>query len=114
VSKERLVLDGNRVKEVLPNDIVAELDRWLRDYPAEEWSPLDREDVQRARDEIVALRTKEGETLHRLFKDELANARAEALEQAAVFVADYFEDRWAGHQCAAAIRALKDKRDAND
>jgi len=39
------------------SDIVAELDRWLMVFPAEEVpNTIGREQVQRARDEIVALR----------------------------------------------------------
>jgi hypothetical protein len=62
-------------------DIITELDRWL------EWNATfhrarddDAAMIQRARDEIVALRTQEGETLHRLYKGALANARAEERE----------------------------------
>lgn len=89
-------------------DIVAELDRWLEVERRQHHVPPDGAGliavakVERARDEIVALRR----TI-RLGPDLPALARDEALEEAARVVEDYFNPETCG-PCAAAIRALKD------
>jgi len=104
-------------------DIVAELDAWLADTPRIGQAAIERSRmIQRARDEIVALRAetdREGSLLERQSKT-LTAVRAEALEEAAqacqALPAEYplplFDgDLWAGcrRRFSAAIRALKDK-----
>jgi hypothetical protein len=89
---------------VTDRDIVAELDRWLKlDMPGD-----DRGVLQRARDEIVALRddrnahaAREAGVLARI-------AWVEALEEAARVADGYCTERT--DSVAAAIRALKEKR----
>jgi len=87
-------------------DIVAELDRWLTE-PAFGLAQEERELLQRARDEIVALRERNrqrqltGSMIH-------GRARAEALEEAAQAVLEMPLGAARG-QAAIAIRALRDK-----
>ena len=90
-------------------DIVAELDRWLDRYPLSD-SGDETQLIRRARDEIVALRASEIEFAQ--YQNQLvvatANARADALEEAARCVEDG-TDEWRAKPIAAAIRALKDR-----
>jgi len=110
-------------------DIVAKLDRWLAVSDPPGRLPLcNREMIQRARDEIVALRERCIEPARHSYQPtqqyiqiqplELiaAKARAEALEEAAR-ACDEIGD-WSAPEtvvraicdrCAAAIRALKDR-----
>ena len=94
----------------MTHDVVVELDRWL-DNSNDHTTPIDRIVVQRARDEIVALRRlRDG-----LVAPALASARTEALEEAAQVCEQYCDSpmivQIAGKGAAAAIRALKEKRD---
>ena len=88
-------------------DIVEMLGRYLERFGFTEETAL----IERARDEIVALR-RELElrsSVEFVAGDELKQARAEALEEAALLMED--EDDPLGGQAnrAAAIRALKEK-----
>jgi hypothetical protein len=91
----------------MSDDIVAELDRWR------EWYTTDPEAlaaIQRARDEIVALRkgVADGGWVWEQIQMAHKAARAEALEEAAQVVEDEFPPD-ASEECADRIRALKDK-----
>jgi ABC-type taurine transport system substrate-binding protein len=109
------------------DDVVEELDRYLADDETIGVTAM----VQRARDEIVALRQRCAlhEDLEFVSKNELTQARDEALEEAAR-VCDEHANRPTVHNdttdrmahavvqqsiaaisCATAIRALKDDRD---
>jgi len=110
-------------------DIIEELDRWLADL--EPWGPLQmpKEFIQRARDEIVALRERLIEPARHSYQPtrqyiqiqplELiaAKARAEALEEAArlcdATAAEwgYTEATPVARELAAAIRALCAKKE---
>ena len=92
------------------DDIVEELDWWLAQETPRPTQPLDHVDlisveaVQRARDEIVALRA--------VRQCDLAlwrNTRAEALDEAAQACVGSGAIVAEARLCAAAIRALKDK-----
>jgi hypothetical protein len=88
----------------MADDIVAELDRWLElDMPGD-----DRGVLRRARDEIVALRkgVASGGWVWEQIQMTHKAARAEALEEAADRVANYFANC---DEVVAYIRALKDK-----
>lgn len=87
----------------MTDDVVAELDAWLGAWEG----PDDyRLTVQRARDKIVALRARCAlhDDLEFVSKNELTQARTEALEEAA----EVLEEKGLG-ATAEAIRALKDK-----
>jgi hypothetical protein len=94
-------------------DIVAELDGYLADF-SRAWAS--RDILQRARDEIVALRDcyrREVLKSEELYRRSDA-VRAEALEEAArvcdrLWSAGSEVRRSDAYACAAAIRALKDK-----
>jgi hypothetical protein len=103
------------------DDVVESLKGWRHWHETRNAAVLD-EICQRARDEIVALRRYQAEALAK-FADESARSfplvRAEALEEAAkvcerqvpapeLRATIYTE---ACERCAAAIRALKNKRD---
>lgn len=98
----------------MTDDVVAELDRWLAVWSSHFGGThsVDMEVVQRARDEIMALRgamQHDSAALATLRK----HARAEALEEAAM-VADRWEERPEFDKAAAiakAIRALKGPSD---
>jgi hypothetical protein len=77
-------------------DIVAELDGYLADF-SRAWAS--RDILQRARAELVALRRLDH------WPELVAQARAEALEEAARFM----ESKGVPQAFTAAIRALKDK-----
>jgi hypothetical protein len=87
----------------MSNDIVAELDAWLRDWGKyEDVRPL----VRRARDEIVALRADLAATEGRIYK-------AEDMRDACTN--NYNQGRNVGRtdaleEAAKAIRALKEKK----
>ena len=88
----------------MSDDVVAELDRWLAVYDFA--GLIDVAVMQRARDEIVALRAFQV----RVFAD----VRAEVLEEAAHECGEEAKGSSEGFRdgcetCAAAIRALKDK-----
>lgn len=93
------------------DDVVAELDDWLareattlKHYPADD---VDTGLLQRARDEIVALRAVLN--IQKLLPDKFAmNVRDEALD-AAARVCETHDPSRETRNCAAAIRALKDK-----
>lgn len=95
-------------------DVVAELDEWLREWQDDRWPSVHGQAVmQRARDEIVALRR----AMPTLADHYVRQARAEALEDAAC-VCEQIEaelgPKWQDcipvcQDCAATIRALKDK-----
>jgi len=98
-------------------DIVAELDAWLADTPRIGQAAIERSRmIQRARDEIVALRAetdREGSLLERQSKT-LTAVRAEALEEAARLCIGAAEHGFPEHEStrlrlARAIRALMDK-----
>ena len=91
-------------------DIVAVLDRWLTE-PAFDLAQEERELLQRARDEIMALRKMHTPEHFQRVHDA---TRAEALEEAARMCeadADLFDAQVANamEACATAVRALKDK-----
>lgn len=99
-------------------DVVAELDAL-----GERADPDSLSIIARARAEIVALRQQLGDAIDPRRDFQMAAAarrliRAEALEEAArvcegeasaALIAHSVEAQYAGEQCAAAIRALKDK-----
>lgn len=97
----------------MTDDVVAELDRWLRVYNFA--GLIDVAVIQRARDEIVALR----ETIERqklVLSKGHAQTRDEALDEAVQACTDQTSDdpppgtyNDACEDCAAAIRALKEK-----
>ena len=99
------------------DDIVAELDRWLdagRSHALQEKRyDYDQELVQRARDEIVALRqgVADGGWVWEQLQMTHKAARDEALEQAAMRCEGSTEGGsiFAAERVAAAIRALKDR-----
>jgi len=98
-------------------DIIEELDHWLADQDRAGISPPSHGVIQHARDEIVALRRNDADTV--LLSDAWLmahTARAEALEEAARECENLAKR---GFQypmqvdetmCAAAIRALKEKK----
>lgn len=100
-------------------DVLAELDAWIATCD-EVWG-RDCSIPKRARDEIVALREMR-EAHIRMLSANLSEARAEALEEAARVAREFAEPEIADNRrmnlcrifaarIAAAIRALKDKRD---
>ena len=93
-------------------DIVAELDAWRENVPLNTAFPIDTASiamtlVQRARDEIMALRKVQWEAITNQCREYVKHVRAEALEEAAQACEDH-EGNYS-HEYAAAIRALKDK-----
>jgi len=91
-------------------DIIADLDAWIAVPVSGTLDPdagmRRRGIMRRARDEIVALRAKLGETID-AFVDGRSAARIEALEEAAEAVESNGGDNAQIH--ANAIRALKDR-----
>lgn len=112
---------------VMTDDVVAELDDWLareattpKHYPADD---VDTGLLQRARDEIVALRTQLEAVKgiagneRRLSEAIIQQARNAALEEAEQACTDQTSDdpppgtyNDACEDCAAAIHALKERR----
>lgn len=95
------------------DDIVAELDDWLareattlKHYPADD---VDTELLERARDEIVALREMREAEFRMLStnRDEVLEVAAHECDEEAKGSSEGFRDGC--ETCAAAIRALKNK-----
>lgn len=112
--REFLGLDAEQnstpISDRLSDDIVTELDAWLdvtSGEPDEQWL-AERPMVQRARDEIVALRDRNRSSdvrAEHLQRD----ARDEALEEAAMVANRWKEPEFdRGAAIASAIRALKE------
>jgi hypothetical protein len=93
----------------MSDDIVAELDRWLRGSGIGQFAEILPEVVQRARDELVLREKQMGEYAARAEHDRIA-VRAEALEEAAR-VCETHDPSRETRNCAAAIRALQGKAD---
>lgn len=103
----------------MADDVVAELDAWLNRNPMTDRVLTLAALVQRARDEIAALRAMREAHIRmlsaKLDEDDenmrrwIAKARAEALEEAARVADGYCTDRT--DDVARGIRALKEKGD---
>jgi hypothetical protein len=90
-------------------DIVAELDRWLRGSGIGQFAEILPEVVQRARDEILALRGQQ-DGWRRMIDAAGLHARHEAMEEAARVCERNHDDGVDTWECAQMIRALKEKR----
>lgn len=108
-------MDRRRRRTVTERDVVAELDRWIalaKDMASRDMCEM----LQRARDEIVALREKGATLVEGFAAIRAANAiadkaRDEALEEAAQLCQARFKRPLdvEALNCARAIRSLKDK-----
>lgn len=93
-------------------DIVMEVDRWLALPASLREATVSHALLQAARDEIVALRTRCAlhDDLEFVSKNELTEARDDALEEAAQACVGSGAIVAEARLCASAIRALKEKR----